>query len=797
MSTASLARDIRPANPSRTGTRPLAVSQPGDLYEQEADRAASRVVGPGSGRAGWSLSRIGIAAPLQREASGTAMVDTAPPEVHDVLRGPGSPLDRSTRGFMESRFGHNFSSVRVFHDEAAARSARSVAANAYTVGDKIVFNCGRYSPESHSGRRLLAHELTHVVQQQFASPTGASRLPIGEPGSAHELAAERAASASMQDSPSPDGGGRAEALARASRLHQPVVQRSAYAEAKEATYKGLIWAARKSTQATLGVLRTLASKLPANMQGGASTLINVADVVIGAVFAVELAVVGMIVGAGEGVADMVEGLVKLVLGVAKVLYDVISGIFTNFDAAVQDWDAFVNILTGLPNAVKALVKDWLDRFEKASSERQSLMIGELTGQIIALIGTFAISAGRAGTVAKAGSEGADLAAAAAKAAEAAKAADAAAAAAKATADAAKLADAAEAAAKAARAADAAEAAAKAAKAPRAGLKALQGGGQTTPARATTATQAAAAARAGTGGSVGSSGGRATALAQAVAPEAEEAPKIVLRSVPDPIVPAPTPVPVAPPVPVPVPATAPVTVPGVPAAPAPGLGRAIGVGTAQTAAKATQVATGPSPAPQPVPQPVPDPKDKKKTRPPFVLNLPRQKELHLPRYRGLLGQLQSDPKYDRGAPAQRDKWDKSLRIGGSHAIPQSVYDRGHALGLTSSAGEELIRIPDWTPTGAKSPMEVDHIIELQVTPAPREYYDHIDFYELLDRLANGNSGNVLRANIAEERAKQVAFDPSAANRILKFDAVGIKGGISGQRWTLDEIQAGKQLDAYKK
>lgn len=96
------------------------------------------------------------------------------------------------------------------------------------------------------------------------------------------------------------------------------------------------------------------------------------------------------------------------------------------------------------------------------------------------------------------------------------------------------------------------------------------------------------------------------------------------------------------------------------------------------------------------------------------------------------------------------------------------------------------------------MEVDHIIELQVTQGPqREIYDHIDYYELLDRTANGNSGNVLRANIADERRKQVAFDPTLANKVLIFDGVGVKGGISGERWTLDEIQTGKQLDAYKR
>jgi hypothetical protein len=802
MSSAALAREVKPSA-GGWGPTPLRVNTPGDAYEREADRAAEQVVSGKRSRAGWPLSKISMQAPLQRVADGSGTSSAlAPDAVHDVLRGEGRPLEPGTRSLMESRFGFDFSGVRIFNDSSAARSAGAVSAHAYTVGKKIVFDQGRYAPQSPSGRRLLAHELAHVVQQEFASPSSAARLPMGEPGSAHELAADRAANASMLDSPSPDGGQRAGALARANRLHGPVVQRLSYAEAKEATYKALVFAARKTTQVSIGLLRTLASKLPSSMQSGASTLIDIADFIIGADFAVVLAVIGMIVGAGEGVADMVEGLVTMVLGIGKVLYDAIWGLFTNFNALEQDWDKVVDVFKGLPSAVKALVKDWLDRFEKAPSERQSLMIGELTGQIIALIGTFAISAGRAGTAAKAGSEGADLAAAAAKAAEAAKAADAAAAAAKITADAAKAADATAAAAKAADAAkvaDAAETAAKAAKAPRAGLRALQGGGNTTPARATTATRAAAAARAGGGGSVGSAGGRATALAEAVAPETEEAPKIVLRAVPDPVAPAPAPV-VPAPVPV-VPAPAPVVVPGVPATPGPGLGRAIAAGAVETVAKGTQIATGPSaapvPSPQPGPQPLPDPKDKKKTRPPFVLNLPRQKAIHLPRYRGLLGQLESDPNYDRGSPAQRDEWDKNLRIGGSHAISQEIYEKGHALGLTGEKGEELIRIPNWTPTGARSPMEVDHIIELQVTPPPREYYDHIDFYELLDRSANGNSGNVLRANIAEERAKQVAFDPTAANRVLKFDAVGIKGGINGERWTLDEIQAGEQLDAYKK
>ena len=99
----------------------------------------------------------------------------APPIVHDVLSSPGQPLDPATRSFMEPRFSHDFSGVRVHTDGRAAASAREVSANAYTVGPNIVFGAGQFAPGTHEGRRLIAHELTHVVQQ-----IGAERVRGGQ-----------------------------------------------------------------------------------------------------------------------------------------------------------------------------------------------------------------------------------------------------------------------------------------------------------------------------------------------------------------------------------------------------------------------------------------------------------------------------------------------------------------------------------------------------------------------------------------------------------------------------------------
>jgi Domain of unknown function (DUF4157)/OmpA family len=117
----------------------------------------------------------------------------APPLVHNVLRSPGRPLDAAMRAALEPQFGHDFSQIRVHTDEAAARSAHKLDALAYAAGPHIVFAQSQYSPESSSGRRLLAHELAHTVQQSNAAPH--SGLPIGEPHTAGEAEATHAADA--------------------------------------------------------------------------------------------------------------------------------------------------------------------------------------------------------------------------------------------------------------------------------------------------------------------------------------------------------------------------------------------------------------------------------------------------------------------------------------------------------------------------------------------------------------------------------------------------------------------------
>jgi hypothetical protein len=136
--------------------------------------------------------------PRCRNKSGA---DRAPPIVHDVLRTPGAPLAEDVQAQMEERFGRNLNHVRIHADHQAAQSARAVGAAAYTVGSHVAFDSGRYAPHTASGRRTLAHELTHVLQQRGASPDSALR--IGPSGDAAEQEADRVAASVVSGAAAP------------------------------------------------------------------------------------------------------------------------------------------------------------------------------------------------------------------------------------------------------------------------------------------------------------------------------------------------------------------------------------------------------------------------------------------------------------------------------------------------------------------------------------------------------------------------------------------------------------------
>jgi hypothetical protein len=149
----------------------MKVSQPNDIYEQEADLVAEKVMRMPETEVqhkctGCNKDEEDVlqTKKLSRQMPVTQHQD-APPIIREVLRSPGKPLDPVIRAFMEPRFGHDFSNVRVHSEEQAAMSAKALNAHAYTVEQNIVFADGKYAPGTDSGKELIAHELTHVVQQ--------------------------------------------------------------------------------------------------------------------------------------------------------------------------------------------------------------------------------------------------------------------------------------------------------------------------------------------------------------------------------------------------------------------------------------------------------------------------------------------------------------------------------------------------------------------------------------------------------------------------------------------------------
>ena len=144
----------------------LTISQPRDAFEQEADQVADAVASDSVG----FISKRTLGA--NTEPVG---LDVAPSIVDEVLQSNGQPLDAGIEARMTQRFGYDFGCVRVHTDARANESAHAVNAHAYTVGEHIVFGRGRYAPATVAGQKLLAHELTHVVQQSAPSETSLQR----------------------------------------------------------------------------------------------------------------------------------------------------------------------------------------------------------------------------------------------------------------------------------------------------------------------------------------------------------------------------------------------------------------------------------------------------------------------------------------------------------------------------------------------------------------------------------------------------------------------------------------------
>ncbi len=158
----------------------LTINAPGDKYEQEADAMADKVMRmPMNDKLFFSPMPLSISRlqrkcqhceeeerKIHRKESANVAIPNVSSAVEQTLQSTGQLMDKSTRSFMEARFGYDFGNVKIHNDSLAHQSSREINALAYTHGNHVVFGNGHYQPNSNQGRQLLAHELVHVVQQQ-------------------------------------------------------------------------------------------------------------------------------------------------------------------------------------------------------------------------------------------------------------------------------------------------------------------------------------------------------------------------------------------------------------------------------------------------------------------------------------------------------------------------------------------------------------------------------------------------------------------------------------------------------
>ena len=264
--------------------------------------------------------------------------------VHEVLRSPGRPLDPAARAFFEPRFGRDLSAVRVHDDARAAESAKAVGALAYAVGTHIVTG-----PDP--GRRRVAHELGHVVQQT-ASPGVAPVLR-------RQSWTERAG--------------------------------AWYDKKKWAVYHALINALRGAKNAARNLGGVACASLPAWAQGPITTIIDIADFFSDLVFALCLAITGLAVGfVEEALLGLITGLVKLAYCLLKLIADMIAAVFGKGEAFRSDLGA---IAAAARNLLPGSRRGWPPggTATRRRAGRPGPMGAELVGEIEAFLATFALA----------------------------------------------------------------------------------------------------------------------------------------------------------------------------------------------------------------------------------------------------------------------------------------------------------------------------------------------------------------------------------------------------------------------
>jgi hypothetical protein len=374
----------------------LTVGAVGDKYEQEADQVAAQVMSmsvapdhsPQVQRFGeednpvqrWSLAQS-IRPVVQRQVDEQVQMqglvqrafqaggNEASGDLEGRLnasKGGGSALAPEVRAFMEPRFGADFSSVRVHTGSEAVQMNRELSAQAFTHGSDVYFGAGK----SQGNNELTAHELTHVVQQ-------AGSLQLKHGFHSQVLRPQTIASSELS----------------IQRLDVP-----SWDEIRRYAFTSLINGLRSLKSASITRLRAWAAEQSGENRAIANGIVSAIDGVAEILLRLTLAVSGMLVGFGAGIVQAVIGLIHLAVGIMEGLLLFLYG-FIDGGRRFDRWaNQVLDAISALPEALGTLVDNWLTEFNSASEDMQTVMIGELTGQILALIATFEFTAARAGSV---------------------------------------------------------------------------------------------------------------------------------------------------------------------------------------------------------------------------------------------------------------------------------------------------------------------------------------------------------------------------------------------------------------
>ncbi len=217
-------------SPAAHVLRAAAAGRP-DVLDGEGILGLQRAVG--NSGVGSLLDSSGDSAGAEPEEAATRS------PVHDVVgSGGGSPLPTDVRQEMQARLGHDFSDVRVHNDSRAHESAESVNAHAYTVGSNVVFQRDKYDPSSVEGKTMLAHELTHVVQQRHGPVDGSAAgggISVSDPSDRFEREASANADRVMAAAVPASAPASSAAPAAA---HKESVQREAAPEEEDESLQG-------------------------------------------------------------------------------------------------------------------------------------------------------------------------------------------------------------------------------------------------------------------------------------------------------------------------------------------------------------------------------------------------------------------------------------------------------------------------------------------------------------------------------------------------------------------------------